>query len=257
VSLNDEEEGQTGRSEMVDRRPKPRRHPAYRYPRNGSFTPIPDVLRNLGQGSPLMKRARKRYVPKIIVGISVLIALSLLGIGGIARISQAADETPSQGGITAPESQAGTAAPAGEAASKDGECCQPGDQTPPVDLVVKVPKGQLKSPYQDFATYAEEGHKQFLRPGCNECHGGTGGGGICPPLTSGVWFWGASDDTLFRLVTLGSQQLQKDGYPRLGQGGIGAVPMPPMGPAIKTSDDLWKIIAWVRSINPPGHQLPK
>jgi mono/diheme cytochrome c family protein len=192
-----------------------------------------------------MKRAQN--VLTVIVGISALVALGLLGISGIPRISQAADETPSQ---------AGTAAPAGEAASKDGECCQPGDQTPPVDLVVKVPKGQLKSPYQDFATYAEEGHKQFLRPGCNECHGGTGGGGICPPLTSGVWFWGASDDTLFRLVTLGSQQLQKDGYPRLGQGGIGAIPMPPMGPAIKTSDDLWKIIAWVRSINPPGHQLP-
>lgn len=192
-----------------------------------------------------MKRAQS--VPTVIIGISALVALGLFSISGVPRISLAADETSSQASTTAPE---------GEGASKDGECCQAGDKTPPVELVAKIPKGELKSPYQDFAKYAEEGHKQFLRPGCNECHGGTGGGGICPPLTSGVWFWGASDDTLFRLVTLGSQQLQKDGYPRLGQGGIGAIPMPPMGPAIQTSDDLWKIIAWVRSINPPGHQLP-
>jgi len=27
-------------------------------------------------------------------------------------------------------------------------------------------------------------------------------------------------------------------------------PMPAMGNAIKTSDDLWKIIAWIRSVTP-------
>jgi hypothetical protein len=75
-------------------------------------------------------------------------------------------------------------------------------------------------------------------------------------LTTGVWFWGNSDDTLFRLVTLGSQELQKEGYPRLARGGIGAVPMPPMGASIQTADDLWKIIAWIRSVNPPAHRLP-
>jgi mono/diheme cytochrome c family protein len=178
--------------------------------------------------------------------IAGLLALAFVGAGAAWRC-HAADDTSPQAGATVPE---------GEAASKDGGCCKPGDTTPPTELVAKTPKGQLKSPYQDFATVAEEGHHQFLRPGCNECHGGTGGGGICPPLTTGVWFWGNSDDTLFRLVTLGSQELQKEGYPRLAQGGIGAVPMPPMGPAIQTSDDLWKIIAWVRSINPPPKVSP-
>ena len=190
-----------------------------------------------------MKRAQD--VLKIFVGISALIALSLLGISGISRISQAADETRSEAGKTT-----------GEVASKEGACCDPGDKTPPIELVAKTPRGELKSPYQDFASVAEEGHHQFLRPGCNECHGGTGGGGICPPLTTGVWFWGNSDDTLFRLVTLGSQELQKEGYPRLAQGGIGAVPMPPMGASVQTADDLWKIIAWIRSVNPPAHRLP-
>jgi hypothetical protein len=51
-------------------------------------------------------------------------------------------------------------------------------------------------------------------------------------------------------VTLGSQALQKEGYQRLAQGTVKG-PMPPMGAAIETSDDLWKIIAWIRSINPP------
>jgi mono/diheme cytochrome c family protein len=94
-----------------------------------------------------------------------------------------------------------------------------------------------------------------MLPGCNECHGGTGGGGMCPPLTSGVWFWGGDDDTLFRLITLGTQGLEKEGYKRLAAGTVKA-PMPPMGNTIKTSDDLWKIIAWIRSINPPGSNPP-
>jgi mono/diheme cytochrome c family protein len=183
-----------------------------------------------------------RQVRTIIVG---LLALGFVAAGAVWTC-HAADETPLPAGTTAPE---------GEVAPGDG-CCKPGDTTPPTELVAKTPKGQLKSPYQDFAKVAEEGHLQFLRPGCNECHGGTGGGGICPPLTTGVWFWGNSDDTLFRLVTLGSQELQKEGYPRLAAGGIGPVPMPPMGPAIQTSDQLWKIIAWVRSINPPPKVTP-
>ena len=189
-----------------------------------------------------MERVQKRNARKIVVGL----ALSLLGISGLPSISQAADDT---------SSQSATTAPGGEAGSKDGVCCKPGDTTPPVELVANTPKGQLKSPYQDFAKVAEDGHHQFMLPGCNECHGGTGGGGICPPLNQGVWFWGSDDDTLFRLVTLGTQELQKEGYQRLGEGTVKA-PMPPMGNLIKTSDDLWKIIAWIRSINPPPSPPP-
>ena len=152
-----------------------------------------------------MERMQKRNARKIIVG---LLALSLLGIG-VAEISQAADETSSPSGTTAPD---------GKAASEDGACCKPGDTTPPPELVAKTPKGQLKSPYQDFAKVADDGHHQFMLPGCNECHGGTGGGGICPPLNQGVWFWGSDDDTLFRLVTLGTLGASKRGLPALGRG---------------------------------------
>ena len=158
------------------------------------------------------------------VGIGLL-ALSIVVIGANISISPAGETTPST----------------------------PGDSTPPPDLAKSTPKGQLKSPYQDFAKIANEGHHQFFLAGCNGCHGGTGGGGICPPLTQGVWFFGSDDDTLFRLVTLGTEALQKEGYKRLAQGSVAGT-MPPMGSFIKTSDNLWKVIAWIRSINP--HTTP-
>ena len=118
----------------------------------------------------------------------------------------------------------------------------------PVERVNSTPKGQLKNPYTDYAGIADEGHQVFLKYGCNGCHGGGGGGGMCPPLTSDTWFYGRDDDTLFRLVTLGSLALQKQGYSRMTQQEVG--PMPPFGPTIKTDDELWKIIAWIRAVNP-------
>jgi mono/diheme cytochrome c family protein len=123
-----------------------------------------------------------------------------------------------------------------------------GTKTPP-ELVAATPKGQLKSPYPDFAKAAEEGHQKFMAAGCNGCHGGTGGGGMGPPLTNPVWVYGKDDDTLFRLVTLGSDGLQKQGYSRKGSENV-VGPMPAMGTVVKTDDDLWKIIAWIRSVNP-------
>jgi hypothetical protein len=44
------------------------------------------------------------------------------------------------------------------------------------------------------------------------------------------------------------------GYKRLAQGVVQG-PMPALGNAIRTSDDLWKSIAWIRSINPPPIRL--
>ena len=191
-----------------------------------------------------MRRPQSRVVaillaPSGVLALSVL-ALSVLAIGGLS--AYAAEEKP-----TAEK-------PAGEAEA----CCKAGDATPPTELVAKFPKGQLHSPYPDYGKLAKDDPdlvKRFRLPGCNECHGGTGGGGICPPLTQGVWFWGNTDDVLFRLVTLGSADLEKQGYTRLSYGSVHA-PMPPMGMTIKTSDDLWKIIAFIRSINPPGTNPP-
>jgi mono/diheme cytochrome c family protein len=184
-----------------------------------------------------MKRKRKRYALLILVPLAF----------GVMRMpsAHAAEVQPAPSETT----------PSGD---KGGTCCKAGDTTPPTELVKQVPKGQLHSPYPDYAKLAKDDPdlvKQFRLPGCNECHGGTGGGGICPAVTQGVWFWGNTDDVLFRLVTLGSVDLEKEGYTRLTYGTVHA-PMPPMGETIKTSDQLWKIIAFIRSINPPGSNPP-
>jgi hypothetical protein len=71
----------------------------------------------------------------------------------------------------------------------------------PMERVASRPKGQLKNPYADFASVAEEGHRKYMAAGCNGCHGGGGGGGMAAPLTNQVWIYGDDDDTLFRLIT--------------------------------------------------------
>lgn len=117
----------------------------------------------------------------------------------------------------------------------------------PADLIANTPKGKLQNPYKDTqADIVAQGEHLFLSYGCNGCHGGGGGGGMCPPLTNDTWVYGGDDDTLFRLVTLGSDELQKAGYMRKGREAV-VGPMPPFGAIVKSSDDLWKIFAFVRS----------
>jgi mono/diheme cytochrome c family protein len=113
-----------------------------------------------------------------------------------------------------------------------------------------TPKGKLASPYAtDPKKVAEEGHKVYMAAGCNGCHGGTGGGGMGPPLTNPVWVYGNDDDTLFRLIALGTDALQKQGYTRKGTESV-VGPMPAMGEIVKSDEDMWKLIAWIRTVNP-------
>src|ERR1700730_16406258 len=117
----------------------------------------------------------------------------------------------------------------------------------PIDLVNRTPKGTLHNPYKDTdASTVSQGQTLFRTYPCAGCHGGGGGGGMAPPLTKGNWIYGGDDDSMFRLVSLGSTELQKMGYTRKGVGAV-VGPMPPMGPIIKSSDDLWKMITFIRS----------
>ena len=174
--------------------------------------------------------------------------MGLLGIGVIsagvwAGCSQAADEAAPAAG--------GDAGAAGAAAA----CCKADDTTPPLDLIKATPKGGLKNPYNDkIKDIAEVGKKKYLSFSCNGCHGGAGGGGMCPPLTNATWVYGGDDDTLFRLIAEGSAELQKHGYKRV-KSEIVVGPMPPFGAIVKTSDDLWKVIAFIRSVNPSSMEL--
>jgi len=195
-------------------------------------------------------------VRKIING---LLVAGFVCAGAWAGCSQAEDQaapaaTPAAPAAAAPAGGGGAAAPTagGEAAAA---CCKAGDTTPPLDLIKAIPQGGLHNPYNSqIDAIADEGHKKFLSFSCNGCHGGGGGGGMCPPLTNDIWVYQGDDDTLFRLVSLGSDSLQKAGYTRVKHEMV-VGPMPPFGSIIKTSDDLWKVIAWIRSVNPNSVKL--
>src|SRR5262245_50854404 len=125
-----------------------------------------------------MKNSPKDGVIRIVAGLSALLALSLLCIGGLGWISHAADEMSAEHPAANEEN---AEAKEKNAAGTEEECCKAGDTTPPLELVMRVPPGHLHSPYQDYAKLAKERElvKDFRLPGCNECHGGGGGGGFC------------------------------------------------------------------------------
>ncbi len=182
-----------------------------------------------------MNQVIKGNLLRSAAGLSALVAVMVMVVGGTAWMSHAATE------------------------AKPEECCKIGDKTPPAELARKIPPGGLHSPYPDYMKLKQENPelvKQFRLPGCNECHGGGGGGGFCPALSQGVWFWGNTDDVLFRLIALGSTELEKQGFERIQWGTVHA-PMPPMAVSIRDSDHLWQIIAFIRSINPPGTNPPE
>jgi len=117
----------------------------------------------------------------------------------------------------------------------------------PRERVASTPKGKLKNPYTDNDDMITAGQALYMGNSCNGCHGGTGGGGMCPPLSNEVFVYGSDDDTLFRLITLGSDDLAKLGYYRKGMEGV-VGPMPPYGDIIEKDEEVWKIIAWIRTI---------
>jgi mono/diheme cytochrome c family protein len=119
----------------------------------------------------------------------------------------------------------------------------------PIEAAETAEKGSLTNPYSaDDDAIVEEGHKIYMAAGCNGCHGGTGGGGMGPPLTNPIWVYGDDGDTLFRLIALGTDGLQAQGYSRTGSESV-VGPMPPQGTIVKSTDDMWKMITWIDSLH--------
>jgi mono/diheme cytochrome c family protein len=170
---------------------------------------------------------------RILSGFFLIIGIALAALGFVGMVEAGAQdaEAPAAG------------------ATQDGATAAPKSGGTPLETAKSAEKGSLKNPYTDYESVAAEGRKIYMAAGCNGCHGGTGGGGMGPPLTNPIWVYGADDDTLFRLIALGSDGLQKQGYSRKGSEAV-VGPMPAQGTIVKSNDDMWKIIAWIRSINP-------
>ena len=123
----------------------------------------------------------------------------------------------------------------------------------PLEAVESTEQGGLVNPYDPAdPVIAEQGHRIFMETGCNGCHGGTGGGGMGPPLSNQKWVYGNDPDTLFRLITLGTIELQAAGYSRIATEKVKAPMLPQAsGPIviIDSEERLWKIITWILSLH--------
>lgn len=183
-----------------------------------------------------------RYVG--IVAIFSMLSMAAYAVGSDKtpeKIVVAADDSAAIGadGFRLPEQKVKSTAPEIPPLASDKS---------PHDVAMTAEKGTLKNPYnykpmsQDLVA---SGRKKYMGVSCNGCHGGNGGGGMCPPLSNATWVYGSDDDTLFRLVALGSDELLKQGYTRKGRENV-VGPMPAHGKLLKTEDDLWRIIYFIR-----------
>jgi mono/diheme cytochrome c family protein len=103
----------------------------------------------------------------------------------------------------------------------------------------------LRNPYAGDATAIAAGAQLYATRSCAACHGVDGNGGMGPSLRNDTWIYGSDDATLFELVRGGSVAFRARGHERVArepQHGD----MPPLAGAVD-EDELWKILAWVRS----------
>jgi mono/diheme cytochrome c family protein len=118
-----------------------------------------------------------------------------------------------------------------------------------LERVAATERGKLENPLTITPEIIAEGKDLYQTKTCGACHGGNGGGIHCPSLINENWIYGGDDDTLFRLVALGSEVLAKAGYSR-GDKEKHAGPMPAFGQTISDEKDLWKIVSYIRSLHP-------
>src|SRR5262245_54981060 len=128
----------------------------------------------------------------------------------------------------------------------------------PLDRVASTPKGELKSPYADIAAVAEQGRQIYRSLDCGGCDGG--GGGMAALLTNEVWVYGNDDDTLFRLIVLGTGSLSigdgfaKQGFVRKGSENV----VGPMAPRAEARTRSLSSIDggryWTRTSDPCEHR---
>lgn len=95
-------------------------------------------------------------------------------------------------------------------------------------------KAKKLNPYTGNADAIQEGRGVYFKYSCNACHGGTGGGGMAGRpgiLYDDNWVYGSDDESLFKLM----------------RGQIPNQTMPAVGQSM-TDDEIWKVLAWIRSL---------
>ncbi len=100
----------------------------------------------------------------------------------------------------------------------------------------KIHLPKLKNPCTGNPKSIAEGRMIFLESGCPKCHGNGATGGEGPNLTDDEWIKSGEDGVLF-------QTIQKGRKKRKGK----KEAMPSWAEALEP-EDIWKVIAWIRSI---------
>ncbi len=95
---------------------------------------------------------------------------------------------------------------------------------------------RLKNPYTGKPEAIAEGRMLFVEAGCPKCHGSGGTGGKGADLTDDLWIIDETDETLFETISKGRPKRDHKGEQ-----------MPAWEEALEP-DQVWKIIAWIRSI---------
>jgi cytochrome c(L) len=91
---------------------------------------------------------------------------------------------------------------------------------------------QKLNPYTGNAEAIQQGRTLYLQTGCSGCHGVGGGGGMGPALLDDEWKFGSDDNTLFKLI----------------KGEVPQQTMPAAFGNVLKEEEIWKIIAYVRSL---------
>jgi len=92
---------------------------------------------------------------------------------------------------------------------------------------------QNLDPYLKDAVAIQEGHQLFAWYNCSGCHGIHAGGGMGPSLRDDVWIYGDSDAQILDTLIHGRSK----GMPAWGN----KIP----------EDQMWKLIAYIKSMNTP------
>jgi len=95
-------------------------------------------------------------------------------------------------------------------------------------------RATIRNPYTNQPAAIAEGEHLFIHMNCANCHGFDGSGLMGPPLTGASWRDGGDDVDLFNTIYGGRPE-----------------GMPAWRDAL-SEDDIWKVIAYIRTLAKPG-----
>jgi cytochrome c(L) len=102
---------------------------------------------------------------------------------------------------------------------------------PPGPGLAQTNAVQKLNPFTGKADAIQQGRTLYLQQGCSGCHGVMGGGGMGAPLLDDVWKFGSDDASVFKII----------------KGEVAQQTMPKIWGHLP-DDDVWKMIAYIRSI---------